>query len=605
MAHLEAIREGKGLLDWVRVACELYPDQIAIQSGSRRISYRVLDEDVNQLANCLMANGVGPGSVAAVLNDDRAHLPIRMLGILRAGCVFVPLDPDAPRRRLERVFSELQPGMVVAAGKTLIGLQEVHPSLDRPCRVIGFGELGGGKDLPDWLRLVGRPPASCPSGTPQLDVDPDVLSYIYYTSGSTGQPKGIAGRLRGVSHRIRWELETFQIGRGWRVSQLISPTFDAYLRDVFVPLCSGGTVCLPPDAPSRLDPLALLEWLEAERINLVHCVPSLFSTIPNVPARIRRLPDLRLVLLSGEVLHVASVRRWRRRFGETARLVNLYGATEATMVQFFHVVEGADLDRGFIPIGRPMEGDAALLLDEKGSPCRQGTVGEIGIRSPFLSLGYYRDEEAMRASFDRLDPDRTGGPNFYRTGDLAVELDDGSYRLLGRRDSQVKIRGVRVEVGEIEASLLEYPQVTGCAVTARTGSPGNVALVAYIEATSRDRPSIPELRLHLRERLPPEMLPARFIFLDELPRSANGKVDRTALPDPGGVRAGGRASARATAQHSRGETGATLGGSPGAGYGRDPRRLPEPGRALTHRRAIDLTGVQRVRHRNIGPRGVR
>jgi acyl carrier protein len=230
---------------------------------------------------------------------------------------------------------------------------------------------------------------------------------------------------------------------------------------------------------------------------------------------------------------VASVRRWQQRFGTRIRLLNLYGSTEATMVQFFHVVQDRDLDAGVIPIGRPMEGDRARLLDGHDRPCSPGNVGELCIESPSLSLGYHRDAEATRASFRT--PAGHGVPDRYRTGDLAMELPDGTYRLLGRKDDQVKVRGVRVEPREVEAALVEHPQIAECAVTGQSEGDRGASLAAYVVCTSPDRPSVTDLRLHLSQRLPQEMMPAQVVFLDRLPRGPNGKVDRAALPLPGTV----------------------------------------------------------------------
>ena len=516
------------VLEWVARASTRYPDRAAIRSGAEQISYRQLDEAANAIADCLTGNGIGPGSIVAVLTDDRTALPSRALGALKAGCVFVPLDPEGPPRRLEHVLSQLRADVVVASSASLFRLRGLDPASAQRCRLLFFGEPPGTAELPAWVEPIEARRTHPSSAVWPRPVDPDAPAYIYFTSGSTGERKGVVGRLSALSHRIRWELETFGITREWRVSQLISPTFDAYLRDLFVPLCAGGTLCVPPD-DIRFDPLRLLEWLEAESINLVHCVPSVFAALAQVPARVRRLPELGLALLSGETLHVATVRRWRRRFGPTTRIVNLYGATEATMVQLFHVVEEADLARGFLPVGKPMNGDRVLLHDATGAPCDPGVAGEVSIQSPHLSLGYFRDETATRTAFGYSCANAAGPPDVYRTGDLGVELPDGNLKLLGRLDGQAKIRGVRFNLSEVEAALLEYPSIAACAVLAHREGPQGVRLVAYVEASSRDRPGVPELRAHLRGRLTLEMLPTQFAFLDHLPRTDSGKVDRQAL----------------------------------------------------------------------------
>jgi non-ribosomal peptide synthetase component F len=245
-----------------------------------------------------------------------------------------------------------------------------------------------GENIPEGESSLTRVPAPT-----EIFVQPiDVPSYVYFTSGSTGQPKGIAGSLNKLARRIAWEIKAFQIPRSCRVSQLITATFDPYFRDLFVPLCAGGTICIPPDRPARLMPEILLEWLRDAKINLVHCGPTLLNTLVSTPPRIRHLPDLRLALISGEFLHVSLVSRWRRRFKTDTQLVNLYGATEATMMQLYHRVEPADLKRDFIPIRRPLPDVDILITDEHGKRCATGQIGEILIGGPTLSLGYFRDE---------------------------------------------------------------------------------------------------------------------------------------------------------------------------------------------------------------------
>ena len=282
-------------------------------------------------------------------------------------------------------------------------------------------------------------------------------------------------------------------------------------------------------------PETLLEWLRDAKINLMHCGPTLLNTLVSTPPRIRHLPDLRLALISGEFLHVSLVSRWRRRFKTETRLVNLYGATEATMMQFYHIVEPADLKRNFIPIGRPLPDVDILLTDEHGKRCAPGQIGEILIGGPTLSLGYFRDDEATRNAFIEMNMPDGGRKLFYRTGDLGIEIDDGFYRLVGRRDDEVKIRGVRVVPREVEDALTGYPMVAACAVTVRRVGDGEPSLLAYVVPETEFPPAIPEMRAYLRERLPLEFIPAKFVFITQLPLTETGKVDRRMLPEPEGT----------------------------------------------------------------------
>ncbi len=368
--------------------------------------------------------------------------------------------------------------------------------------------------------------------SPALRVDPDAMRYIYYTSGSTGEPKGIAGRLAGLSHFIQWEIETFNIDVGWRISQFISPTFDAYFRDTLVPLCTGGTVCIPWESPAHLETNSLIDWIDDEKINLIHCVPSLLRAVLTGNLSAETFRSLKYILLSGEVLQVSDLRRWMEIFDNRVGLINLYGSTETTMVKFFHQVEKSDITRGFIPIGKPIKGAKALVLDDQQRVCPPGVAGEIYIRTPFRTLGYYKDDDATREAFVKNPFNNDPNDLIYRSGDLGLILNDGNFRFLGRKDNQVKIRGIRVELEEIENHLLNHPLVSTAVVLAREDTPGDMRLVAYVVAQQTPGLSSNELRGFLKQKLPDFMMPSAFVRLDALPLTANGKVDRKALPAP-------------------------------------------------------------------------
>src|SRR4249919_459247 len=364
---------------------------------------------------------------------------------------------------------------------------------------------------------------------------PDDPCYIYFTSGSTGTPKAILGRVRGLAHFIQWEIAAFSLGPGSRVSQLTGPSFDVYLRDVFAPLCSGGTVCIPP-TPGILDPVLLAHWIERAAITLIHCVPSVFRLLLRQDLAPGKFPALKFVLLAGETLPPAAANVWIACFGERIRLVNLYGPTETTLAKLFYRLPATPIADTFVPIGRPITGAEAVLLDDKLAPCAQGELGEIFIRTPYRSLGYYDAPDLTEAAFIRNPFSGATDDLIYRTGDLARVLPDGNFRFVGRKDFQLKIGGNRVELGEIEARLQEHPGVREAVVLAREDRPGDTRLVAYyVPRSSADVAvvSAPELRAHLADLLPTFMVPALYVALESLPLSANGKLDRGALPAPG------------------------------------------------------------------------
>ncbi|HEV2146075.1 MAG TPA: amino acid adenylation domain-containing protein [Longimicrobiaceae bacterium] len=487
----------------------------AIECADREVTYAELDARSAHLARRL-ATRVPPGAPVAVLSDDTIEVVTAILGILKAGCAFMPLTPRAPQSRLEAMLAVGSPGCLVAGEGLLDRAASLVPGEER------IVALADGED-----------PHGRGEGAPREPAGPDEMCYVYFTSGSTGQPKAIAGRHRGLDHFVQWEVRTLGLGPGARVSQLTTPVHDPFLRDVFVPLCSGGTICAPGDRETLLDARRLIEWIDDARVHVLHSVPSLFRSILNAELDPDRFPSLRYVLLAGEALLPADVRRWMEVFGERVQLVNVYGPTETTLAKFAYFVQPPDRERRTIPIGKPIEGAAAVVLDARGNPCPVGTIGEIYIRTPFRSLGYLGDPERTREAF--VPNPLSGNPDdiVYRTGDYGRVLDDGNFELLGRRDHQVKIRGLRVELTEIENVLRGHPQVRDVAVVDREHADGTRFLCAYV--VSDGAPQSEALRAFVAESLPEEYLPTAFVVLEALPRTITGKLDRRALPAPGGA----------------------------------------------------------------------
>ena len=365
---------------------------------------------------------------------------------------------------------------------------------------------------------------------PSVELEPDDMCYLYFTSGSTGKPKGIAGRLKAISHFINWEITTFNIKELSRCSQLITPVFDAFLRDIFVPLCSGGVVCVPKDVDTILDAKKLIEWIDNQQINLIHCVPSLFRSILNEDLEPKNFSSLQYILLSGEPILPADVSRWMDIYGDRIQLVNLYGASETTMTKFFYFVKPADQERRSIPIGKPMDGAAALVVDDRGKVCLPGMVGEIYIRTPYRTLGYYQQPELTNQVFVQNPFSNNPNDIVYKTGDLGRLLEDGNFECLGRKDGQVKIRGVRIELGEIENYLRLHISVKDVVVVDREDSKGDKYLCAYVVLFEELESG--KLRDFLLQSLPEAMIPSVFVVMDALPRTISGKVDRRSLPLP-------------------------------------------------------------------------
>jgi amino acid adenylation domain-containing protein len=506
-----------------------FKDQIAIERLSRRMTYAELEDESNRLANYLINSGVTKGSIIAILVDDSIQATTAIIATLKAGGVFVPLDADIPKPKLQAMVTAVTPGWYITAPEQVKVLNEIAGDGDSKAKVIYLDRADCDCASKGGLQYCADYRSFDDKERPTIESAPDDMCYIYFTSGSTGQPKGIAGRLKAIDHFIRWEVKTLGIGAGVRVSQFTTPSFDAFLRDIFVPLCMGGTVCVPDDVDTMLDSKKLVDWIDSQRINLVHCVPSLFRSILNENAGPEYFKDLKYVLMAGEPVLPSDVRRWADGFGDHTQLVNLYGPSETTMTKFFYFIKPEDRHRQSIPIGKPMEGARAILLDEKGEVCPPGAVGEIYIRTPYRTHGYYKRPDLTNLVFIQnpfsSDPDDI----VYKTGDLSRMLEDGNFEFLGRKDRQVKIRGVRIELAEIEDALRIHDDVKDVAVVDLEGADGGKYLCAYVVVEQQARPM---LRDYLARLLPAYMVPSAFVTLDELPRTISGKIDRGRLPQP-------------------------------------------------------------------------
>lgn len=514
--------------DWFSQTAEKFRNNIAIDCGEKQLTYGEIETQSNKLANFLIEQGATQGSMVAILAQDSVKFIIAIIGILKAGCVFIPLVSDLPEHRINTIISEAAPQWLIvdATGLTKISNGTIAEFLQS--QVIYLEESPDNFNSLNYLRndyarydRVEKP---------TIQVEPDDMCYLYFTSGSTGKPKGIAGRLKAIAHFINWEITTLGIKESTRVSQLITPAFDAFLRDIFVPLCAGGVVCVPSQIDIILDARKLIEWIDKQQINLIHCVPSLFRSILNESLDPKKFSSLQYILLSGEPLLPADVSRWMDVYGERIQLVNLYGASETTMTKFFYFVKPADSQRRAIPIGKPMEGAAALVVDERGKVCPPGMVGEIYVRTPYRTLAYYQQPELTNKVF--IPNPFSNNPNdiVYKTGDLGRILEDGNFECLGRRDGQVKIRGVRIELGEIENHLRLHKLINDVVVVDREDSNGNKYLCAYV--VIKEELESGKLRDFLLQSLPESMIPSVFVVMDALPRTISGKVDKRSLPAP-------------------------------------------------------------------------
>ncbi|MFE1872682.1 amino acid adenylation domain-containing protein [Streptomyces sp. NPDC059496] len=490
------------------------PDHVAITQGARFLSYGELVQRSEALARLLVARGCAPGQVVAVTGPRSIGFFVAMLGVLRSGATFFPLDQALPAGRRDHLLSVGGPTLFVCAEDPLTSA----PDTGGVPTVLLDAHTGL---LPTEPAAMDLPP-----------VDPDSPAYLFFTSGTTGTPRGVVGRHVSLSHFLRWQSSTFGISTEDRCAQLTSASFDVMLRDTLLALVSGGTTVLP-EPTDVVGGKAVFAWLERERVSVLHAAPTVLqSWLLDAPAA-ARLPELRLTFLAGEPLKAALVERFRTAFPDSGEIVNLYGPTETTMAKFAYRVPAAGPLPPVLPVGSPLPQCQAIVMRD-GVVCGVGEPGEIVIRTPFRTLGYLGDPEANAAAFFP-NPRRADERDLlYRTGDIGRLRPDGLLEIVGRGDHQIKISGVRIHPAEIENALVRHPLVSTCIVVAHKRPQDDYHLVAYVvtEAAAEGDGLAGHLRPYLTGQLPQAMVPAEFIALDRIPTNPNGKPDRAALPAP-------------------------------------------------------------------------
>lgn len=500
---------------------EQFPAHIAIEEGEKQMSYAELNQRANKLAHVLRQRGVEREALAGIFLPAGLEYVIAMLGVLKAGGIFMPLDVETPQKRFDYLLQKTSPALMISN-------REFSPQLQDRLAAAGFAD-----SLPCLLLAEADDPA-LPERNLPLTSEPDDGNYLLFTSGSTGTPKGILGCHKGLSHFIHWEIGEFEIDSSVRVSQFAPTTFDVSLRDMFVPLIAGGTLCIPLQTDVT-NSRRLLHWLQEKRISLTHCVPSLFrlltKEIEHLGANAKNiLPDLRYILLAGEPLYSSDVIKWRELMGERIELVNIYGPSETTLAKLFYRIRQTPQERGrMIPVGYPIPNTAVLILKDQRL-CQIGEIGEIHIKTPFRSKGYYHDPELTRKQFiqNPLQPDQED--IIYATGDSGRYLPERCVELLGRLDNQVKIDGIRIELTEIEQAVLKHAAIDQAVVIAHKTSDHSHHLTCYY--IERQPVTEDTLREHLRAWLPENMHPRFFVRMEQFPLNLHGKVDRRALPKP-------------------------------------------------------------------------
>ncbi|MFF9603496.1 amino acid adenylation domain-containing protein [Streptomyces sp. NPDC014684] len=510
---------------------DLDPTAPAVIVGDRVLDYGGLEERANRLAWLLRDLGTGPDQPVAVCLPRSPELVIALLAVLKAGGAYLPLDTDYPHGRLAAQLRDAGPRVVLTDQDTASGL--LARALD-----------GAGQPAVVCLDADPHPAARFPATRPSATATPHGLAYVIHTSGTTGTPKGVMNHHAGVVNRLAWMQEAYGLTKAERVLHKTPVGFDVAVWEVFWPLVAGSPVVLArPDG--HRDPAYLARLIREQGVTTCHFVPSMLRAFLDEPEAARCAGVLRRVICSGEELAPALAARARELLPDV-ELHNLYGPTEAAIDVTGCRIHPGLTARARLPIGRPLTGSRVYVLDGSGRPVPVGVAGELHIGGVQVARGYL-GRPALTAERFVPDPFEPGG-RLYRTGDRARWSADGMVEFLGRLDHQVKIRGHRIEPAEVEAALAAHPRVAAAVVDVRSGVAGEPRLVAYLVAdgdgdgdgdgaTDADRagsgrPDDGSLRAFLAERLPPALVPAAFVVLPTLPTTPNGKLDRSALPEP-------------------------------------------------------------------------
>jgi amino acid adenylation domain-containing protein len=495
-------------------AAEL-PESIALEMCGKKLSYRELNENANRLAHHLRQLGVGPDALVGISLDRSFDMVIAIYGILKAGGAYVPLDPAYPTERLQYMVGS-------------IGMKHLVTQSDCMGRL---GDLNGIEVvcLDKSQSLLQRES----SENPEPLASEGNLVYAIFTSGSTGQPKAAGVYHRGFTNLVQWFVSEFSISSSDHALLVSSLSFDLTQKNLFATLIAGGTLHLQPPGPYDIKELSRLIFDHG--ITLLNCTPSAFYPLiePFEEKKASMLASLRVVFLGGEPISIARIKPWLTHFECQSEIANTYGPTECTDICGFYRLNKANIDRyDFVPLGGPIHNVQLVILDTASKPCAIGEPGELCVAGAGVGVGYLNDSEMTQQRFVRHHFSHLTSQLLYRTGDQSRWHTDGVVEFLGRLDYQVKIRGHRIELTEIERSLETHPAVKEAIVLVKSDdSNGDPQMVACFTTREGMLASQVDLRCHLAHHLPAHMSPNTFEPFSSFPLSPNGKVDRRVLAE--------------------------------------------------------------------------
>jgi amino acid adenylation domain-containing protein len=498
---------------------------VAIIFEDRQLTYDELNRRANQLAHYLKKLGVGPEVLVALCMQRSLEMVVGMIGVLKAGGSYLPLDPAYPKERINFMLDDSRAAVILTQESAVHIFEQVSWNT-----ATGVPKLGVQRCAAKVIFLDLEWPEIAKESEDTLEsrARADNLAYVIYTSGSTGKPKGVMITHEAACKHMLWMQSEYPLGDDDCVLQKTPFSFDASIWEFYAPLLAGARVALAP-AHGHQDSRLILELIVEHRVTVLQLVPSMLKAIL-AEEKFENCRNLKRLFCGGEVLTADLAAKFLERVD--VELYNLYGPTEATIDATCGRCKGTTTSGNGVPIGRPIANTQTYILDSHLNPVPIGVVGELHIGGIGLARGYLNRRELTAEKFVANPFGDQPGARLYKTGDLARYLPDGNIEFLGRTDNQVKIRGFRIELGEIEFVLAQHPAIEQAVLLAREDAPGDTRLVAYIVAAAGSNLSANDLRSFLQHKLPDYMVPSAFVFLDSLPLTPNGKLDRKALPAP-------------------------------------------------------------------------
>jgi len=501
------------------------PDRPAVRFQKEELSYLQLAKASRQLANFLISRGVKRGDRVGIYMNKNLYSAVSIYGILSAGAAYVPLDPFAPIDRLSFVINDCQIQFIITNDQKMENVKEIinKTSLQGLIGVQSTSEI----DVPSysWEQIF-----SFPSLTPPIQLVEQDLAYILYTSGSTGTPKGIMHTHRSGLSFAEWAVQTYQISSEDRISNHAPLHFDLSTFDFFASAIGGATTVIIPEGLTKL-PASMAKWIQDEKITIWYSVPfALIQMLERGNLESRDLSGLRWILFAGEPFPTKHLRTLMKIL-PWVKFSNLYGPTETNVCTYYHVAPLPEDSDEPIPIGIVCENTEDLVVDIEGRPVAEGEIGELLIRGGTVMKGYWARPDLTEKGFYRRKMFDYCEDIFYRTGDLVQKMPDGNYKFLGRKDRQIKTRGYRVELDEVEAMLLSHPTIHEAAAYPVPDVEGSNLIEAAVILIEGESISEDDIIKHLSGRLPSYAIPTKIIISDDFPRTSTGKINRRELQE--------------------------------------------------------------------------